>query len=286
MSKSAIDPSRLILMLLVLPAGLIVTIGYLVPALIMAAISLGVVPGEWSLSTLSFKNYLRLMTDKYYLYTIATTFLLGFIVSIITAVLAFPVGYYLARSRSRLTNLYAVLTFTPLAVGMNMLTLGWMIILGKSGFINTLLLGGGLIDQPLKLLYGWLAVIIAMTHVVFTFMVLPIEAVVRQIDPSLEKAARMLGASQLRTFFLVVIPLSLPGIMAGFLIVFLQVCGAFVLPLLLGGQSFTVMPVAIWEQMTVSFDRSFAAALSMVLITVSMLVMIVQMKIIREKPQV
>jgi ABC-type spermidine/putrescine transport system permease subunit I len=126
-------------------------------------------------------------------------------------------------------------------------------------------------------------VIVAMVHVVFTFMVLPIEAVVRQIDPSLEKAARILGAGPVRTFLEVVLPLSLPGIAAGFLIVFLQVCGAFVLPLLLGGQGFTLMPIAIWEQITVSFDRSFAATLSVALILISIVVMLFQMRIMREK---
>lgn len=283
MTRSAIDPGRLALTFLLLPAAIIVTIGYLLPGLVLIAMSVGVVPGQWTFGDVALSQYKRLFSDVYYIRAIGYTLLLGLVVSVITAILAFPVGYYLARSRSRFTSLFAVLTFTPLAVGMNMLTLGWMIILGRSGFINGLLLQGGIVEQPLQLLYGWLAVIVAMTHVVFTFMVLPIEAVVRQIDPALEKAARTLGAGPLRTFAIVVLPLSLPGVAAGFLIVFLQVCGAFVLPLLLGGQSFTVMPVAIWEQMTVSFDRSFAATLSVVLIVISMLVMILQMRILREK---
>lgn len=283
MNRSALDPGRMAVAFLLLPAMVIVTIGYLLPTLVLVAMSLGVVPGQWSFSELEITHYRRLIGDTYYLRVIGYTLTLGIIVSVITAILAFPVGYYLARSRSRLNNLYAVLTFTPLAVGMNMLTLGWMIMLGRSGFINALLLQTGAATQPLQLLYGWFAVIIAMIHVVFTFMVLPIEAVVRQIDPSMEKAARTLGAGPLRTFIEVILPLSLPGVAAGFLIVFLQVCGAFVLPLLLGGQGFTVMPIAIWEQMTVSFDRSFAATLSVVLIAISMFVMILQMRILREK---
>lgn len=283
MAKSSTDLGQLARIVLLLPATIIVIVGYVLPSLVLAAMSFGIVPGNWSFSTATTSHYARLIGDIYYLRVVGYTLLLGIIVSVLTAILAFPVGYYLARSRSRLTSLYAVLTFTPLAVGMNMVTLGWMVILGKTGFINALLLQGGVIKDPLQLLYGWGAVIVAMVHVVFTFMVLPIEAVVRQIDPSLEKAARILGAGPIRTFVEVVLPLSLPGIAAGFLIVFLQVCGAFVLPLLLGGQGFTLMPIAIWEQITVSFDRSFAATLSVALILISIVVMLFQMRIMREK---
>jgi putative spermidine/putrescine transport system permease protein len=268
---------------LLLPAVVIVVVGYVLPSLVLVTMSLGITPGQWSFSQATLDHYARLLGDIYYLRVVGYTLFLGVVVSVLTAILAFPVGYYLARSRSRMTSLYAVLTFTPLAVGMNMVTLGWMIILGKTGFINALLVQSGAITDPLQLLYGWGAVIVAMIHVVFTFMVLPIEAVVRQIDPALERAARILGAGPIRTFFEVVLPLSLPGIAAGFLIVFLQVCGAFVLPLLLGGQSFTLMPIAIWEQITVSFDRSFAATLSVALILISIVVMLLQMRIMREK---
>ncbi|MGX9391886.1 ABC transporter permease [Nitrobacteraceae bacterium UC4446_H13] len=283
MTQSSTDLGQLARIVLLLPATVIVVVGYVLPSLVLAALSLGIVPGNWSLSHATTSHYARLLGDIYYLRVVGYTLFLGVVVSVLTAILAFPVGYYLARSRSRLTSLYAVLTFTPLAVGMNMVTLGWMIILGKTGFINALLLQTGAVKDPLQLLYGWGAVIVAMVHVVFTFMVLPIEAVVRQIDPSLEKAARILGAGPIRTFVEVVLPLSLPGIAAGFLIVFLQVCGAFVLPLLLGGQGFTLMPIAIWEQITVSFDRPFAATLSVTLILISIVVMLLQMRIMREK---
>lgn len=283
MIRSSTDLGQLAQIVLLLPATIIVVVGYVLPSLVLAALSFGIVPGVWVFSEATTSHYMRLLGDIYYLRVVGYTLFLGIVVSVLTAVLAFPVGYYLARSRSRLTSLYAVLTFTPLAVGMNMVTLGWMIILGKTGFINALLLQTGAVNDPLQLLYGWGAVIVAMVHVVFTFMVLPIEAVVRQIDPSLEKAARILGAGPIRTFIEVVLPLSLPGIAAGFLIVFLQVCGAFVLPLLLGGQGFTLMPIAIWEQITVSFDRSFAATLSVALILISIVVMLLQMRIMREK---
>jgi putative spermidine/putrescine transport system permease protein len=266
---------------LLLPVVAIVVAGYVLPGLVLLAMSFGVVPARPSWAQFTVEHYERLLGDVYYARIIGYTLFFGLIVATITAIIAFPVGYYLARSRSRMTSLYAVVTFTPLAVGMNMLTLGWMIILSRTGFVNSLLTGTGIVAEPLHLLYGWGAVIVGMVHVTFTFMVLPIEAVIRQIDPALEKAARTLGASPLRTFWEVILPLSLQGIAAGFLIVFLQVCGAFVLPLLLGGQGFTVVPIAIWEQITVSSDRSFASVLSITLILVSLMVMVPQLRIAR-----
>ncbi len=269
--------------LLLLPVVAIVGVGYVLPGLVLLALSLGIVPARPDLATFTLDHYAKLLGDVYYARILGYTLLLGLAVASLTAVLAFPAGYYLARAEHRLAGLFAVLTFAPLAVGMNMLTLGWMIILGRSGLLNATLLDIGLIVQPLDLLYGWTAVIIGMVHVTFTFMVLPVEAVVRQIDPGLEKAARILGASPFRVFAEVILPLSLQGIAAGFLIVFLQVCGAFVLPLLLGGQSFTVVPVAIWEQMNVLSDRPFAAALSTCLIAISIVVMVVQIRVSRDR---
>jgi putative spermidine/putrescine transport system permease protein len=267
---------------LVGPVIVIVFAGYVLPGLALVAISVGI-PIRWPISfaTFTLQQYWRLALDAYYLKILACTFALGLGVATLTAIVAFPVAIFLARTRSGLGSFYSVLTFTPLAVGMNMLTLGWMVILGRTGFINSVLIGSGLISDPLQLLYGWGSVVVGMTHVAFTFMVLPLEAVLRRIDPGLEKAARIHGAGPIRTFIAITLPLSLQGLTSGFLIVFLQVCGAFVLPLLLGGQSTSTIPLSIWEQITVSSDRPFAAVLSVVLIAISILVMIVQLRVAR-----
>jgi ABC-type spermidine/putrescine transport system permease subunit I len=270
--------------LLLGPVLIFIGLGYLLPGIILFLMSFGH-PASFGLDIdlLSVNKYQQFLTSSYYLRILGYTLLLGLIVSLITAVAAYPVAYYLARSKSRLTSFYAILTFTPLAVGMNMLTLGWMVLLGRNGFFNSILLNVGIIDAPLSLLYNWGSVIVGLVHVTFTFMVLPIEAVLRQIDPSMERAARILGAGPMRTFALVLLPLSMEGVSAGFLIVFLQTCGAFVLPLLLGGQGFTFIPVAIWEQLTVSSDRAFAAMLSVVLVLISLVIMIVQLRLLKQR---
>ena len=270
MRKSGFSHRKVGTALLLAPVTAIVLAGYVLPSIALFATSLGIpVRFPIDLKAVTLQQYLRLALDGYYLKILAYTFALGFTVATLTAIVAFPVALFIARSRSRLSSFYALLTFTPVAVGMNMLTLGWMVILSRTGFINSLLTGSGLISDPIQFLYNWGAVIIGMVHVTFTFMVLPLEAVLRRIDPGLEKAARILGAGPIRTFFAITLPLSLQGVASGFLIVFLQVCGAFVLPLLLGGQGTSTIPISIWEQITVSSDQPFAAALSVVLIAMS-----------------
>lgn len=279
-------PSKWTSRLLVVPVLVLLVAGYLVPGLVLVLLSLGH-PASFDIrfDAFTLAKYQQFLQGSYYLRVLGYTLLLGLIVATITAVMAYPVAYYLARSRSRLTGLISVLTFTPLAVGMNMLTLGWLVILGRSGVLNSMLMSAGWIDQPLSLAYNWGSVIIGLVHVTFTFMVLPLEAVLRQIDPAMERAARILGAGRMKTFLHVLLPNSLEGISAGFLIVFLQACGAFVLPLLLGGQGFTFIPVSIWEQITVSADRAFAAVLSIILIAVSLVVMVLQLRVLRQKAQ-
>jgi len=270
--------------LLLLPAGVLVFAGYLLPGFILLAMSAGLparFDADWSKASLD--SFVAMLGDPYYAQILGKSFLLGLAVAFLTAILALPVGYYLARATGAWRGIIAVASFMPVAVGMNMLTLGWMVILGKTGFINDLLMRTGVIVEPLPLLYNWGAVVVGMIHVSFTFMVLPIEAVIRQIDPGLEKAARMLGAGPLRAFVEIILPLSAQGVAAGFLIVFLQVTGAFVLPLLLGGQGVMLVPIAVWEQVTVLNDRAFAAALSVTLILASFVVMLLQLRVMRGK---
>ena len=270
--------------LLLLPAGVLVFAGYLLPGFILLTMSAGLPArfnADWSMASLD--SFVAMLGDPYYAQILGKSFLLGLTVAFLTAILALPVGYYLARATGAWRGIIAVASFMPVAVGMNMLTLGWMVILGKTGFINDLLMRTGVIVEPLPLLYNWGAVVVGMIHVSFTFMVLPIEAVIRQIDPGLEKAARMLGAGPLRAFVEIILPLSAQGVAAGFLIVFLQVTGAFVLPLLLGGQGVMLVPIAVWEQVTVLNDRAFAAALSVTLILASFVVMLLQLRVMRGK---
>ena len=255
---------------------------YLLPAFLVLLMSAGH-PPSFSIRTdlLSAANYERLFNSGYYLKVLVRTVTLGFAVGIVAAVFGYPVAYFLVRSKSQFRPLIYVLTLIPMAVGMNMITLGWLVVLGRHGFINSFLLQIGVINEPLGLMYTWGAMIVGLTNVQFTFMVLPIAAVLKTIDPSVEQAARNLGANFFRTFLFVTLPLSLEGVAAGFLAVFMLTSGALVMPLLLGGQGDTILPVLIWEQYSVANDRSFSATLAIVLLFFSLIILLLQLQVTR-----
>jgi putative spermidine/putrescine transport system permease protein len=268
--------------ILVIPVLIFLTAFYLLPGFLVLLMSAGH-PPSFSIRTdlLSAANYERLFNSGYYLKVLVRTITLGFTVGIVTAVFGYPVAYFLVRSKSRLRPLIYVLTLIPMAVGMNMITLGWLVVLGRYGFINSFLLQIGIINEPLGLMYTWGAMIVGLTNVQFTFMILPIAAVLKTIDPSVEQAARNLGADFLRTFLFVTLPLSLEGIAAGFLAVFMLTSGALVMPLFLGGQGDTILPVLIWEQYSVANDRSFSATLAIVLLFFSLIILLLQLQVTR-----
>jgi putative spermidine/putrescine transport system permease protein len=267
---------------LLLPVVLFLVTFYVVPGALILIMSAGHPPSfDLRPELLNLVSWHRVFGSTYYLRVLAETVVLGVVVGLVAAVLAYPVAYVLARSPSRLRHVLYFLTLVPMAVGMNMITLGWLIILGRHGFINSTLQGLGIISQPIELLYTWNSLVIGLVNVLFSFMVLPIAAVLRNIEPAIEQAARNLGADPLRTFLYITLPLSLEGVAAGFLGVFMQATGAFVMPLLLGGHRNTILPVLIWEQYSVANDRNFAAVLSVILLVVAFAVLMLQMRMTR-----
>lgn len=263
---------------LAMPMAILMIVGYVLPGLLTIAVSLGNPFGSWPTGVMEFSKYVEIAQTRYFWRVLVFTLAVSAGVAVMNAILAYPVALFLARSRSRWVGLCYLITFTPLAVGMNMLTIGWLIMLGRNGVINSALMSLGVIAEPLPLAYGLSAVIIGLAHISFTFMVLPLESVLRNIEPNLEKAAASLGAPRWKVFTTVTLPLSWEGLAAGMLIVFMQSCGAFVIPLLLGGSSTVMLPVAIWEQMTVANDRAAGAALSVVLTGIALIVLAVQLR--------
>lgn len=259
-------------------SGLMIS-GFVLPGLLMLAVSLGAAPGTWGLGgALSGAKFAEMLGSAYTWRVLRFTLGVSAVVAILNAILAYPIAMFLARSRSGWRGFTLLVAFTPLAVGMNMLTIGWLIMLGKNGVINAALQALGITSGPMPLVYGVTAVVIGLAHISFTFMLLPIESVLRTIDISLERAARSLGARPWQVFLTVTLPLSFEGVAAGMLIVFMQSCGAFVIPLLLGGSGNVMLPVAVWEQMTVANDRAAGAALAVILAGIALLVLAIQLR--------
>lgn len=269
---------------LALPMLLLFAAFYILPVTFTILLSAGH-PPTLNIDTdkLSFANIQRFLGSEYYLRALLQAILLGVGVGVLGVLMGYPVALFLARSTSRLKQPIFYLTLLPMAVGQNVITLGWLVILGRNGFINSVLMMSDVIKDPLALLYTWGSLVVALVNVLFTFVVLPIAAVLRTIDPAVEQAARNLGAGPVRTFMLVTLPLSVEGVAAGFLAVFVQASTALVMPLILGGQSTTILPILVWEQFSVANDRNFSATLSVALLLVALAVLFLQMKLGRIK---
>jgi putative spermidine/putrescine transport system permease protein len=213
-------------------------------------------------------NYAKALTDELYLGTLVDTLRIALTVTVICLVLGYPVAFHLARTRSRWRGLLYGLVLSPLLVGVVIRSFGWIILLANNGIINQLLRD---FDLPrMRLMYNEFGVTLALVHIFLPFMVLPLVGAIQGIDPRLEEAARSLGASRRRVFQRVLLPLSMPGIQSGTVLVFVLACGAYVTPMLLGaGRVHTTTTTVI--QLLEQFLWPFGAALSLVLAIVGLL---------------
>lgn len=232
-------------------------------------------PEQW----LQLAAYRRALGDAYYLTVLAQTSLLSVAVTIVTLALGYPLAVAIARSTGLVKSLLIFLVVTPLLINVVVRTFGWMVVLGRSGLLNSLLRGLGI--APLDIGNGWLAILIALVHVLLPFMVLSIASSLEAIDASLEEAATTLGASPFRNFLHVVLPLSLEGVATGTLLVFSLAMGSFVTAMLMGSNSTMVLPLLVYQQLTVASDWPFAAALGTVLLAVVTLATVAQLAVVR-----
>jgi putative spermidine/putrescine transport system permease protein len=213
-------------------------------------------------------NYLDALLDPdlYYLRILWDTMALGVMTTAICLVLGYPVAYHLARSRSRFKGILYAFILSPLLVGVVVRCYGWIIILANNdGLINNTLRRLGLIETYLPLMYNTFGVSIGLVHIFLPFMILPVLGAIQSIDPALEEAAQSLGASRLRTMLRVVLPLSLPGVQAGSVLVFVLTISSYVTPILLGGFKVVIMSTLVVQQLLDAMLWPFGAALAFLL---------------------
>lgn len=245
------------------PAVLILGVGLVWPFVMMARMS--VLDRFPDPTGLTLEYYHTVLTDPYFLRIIGRTFSLAVVVTAITAVVGYPVAWFLARSRSRWKHLVFLGVISPLMVSIIVRSIGWTIILGNEGFINALLTALGIIDTPLRLMQSFWSMVAGMVHILIPFMVLSVASVLGKIDPAYAEAATVMGANPVRTFLKVTLPLSVQGIASGSVIVFCLTVGAYVTPVMLGRGKVAVMAMTIHEQMVVLVDWPTGAAVAMVL---------------------
>jgi putative spermidine/putrescine transport system permease protein len=210
-------------------------------------------------------NYATQLSDSYLLGVLGDTMLLGFTTVPICLLLGYPVAFHLARTKSRWGSLLYLLVLSPLLVGVVVRSFGWLILLSGNGVINRTLKDMGLIQTGLQLMNNRLGVTIALVHVFLPFMILPLVGVIQAIDPTLEQAARSLGASRIKVFWRLILPLSWPGIQAGTILVFVLTLSAYVTPVMLGGAQVKTMSVLVVQNLIDNFQWPVGAAQALVL---------------------
>jgi ABC-type spermidine/putrescine transport system permease subunit I len=216
-------------------------------------------------------NFVQIFETGVYLHVLWLTVRISLIVTVVSLVLGYPVAYVLARVDRAKSNLLMILVLVPFWTSILVRTYAWMVLLGQQGIINQLLLSLGVIDEPVRLLNTTFAVYVAMVHVLLPFMILPLYGVMRGIDENLLRAAQGLGARPINVFRQVVLPLSLPGVSAGCLLVFILALGFFITPALVGGPQDLMIAVLIQQQVDL-FNWPLASALAVVLLAAALLI--------------
>lgn len=258
---------------LVAPALLVLAAFFVAPLLLLAAIGVLPVDGTkimWQRPDL--RPYLHYVTDPFYLRVTLRTVEMAVGVTLATLFLGFPFAYLFTRLRTTGQMALLVLVISPILTGTVVRSYGWLVILGRRGLLNDLLTGLGLITAPIRLLFSMPGVVIALTQVMLPFMVLPIISVLARQNPSLVDAAYGLGASRAQVVRHVVLPLSVPGILAGSALVFVLAFASFTTPALVGGGNFIILPTLIYQQTQQSLDWGILSSISFVLLGTSALV--------------
>lgn len=211
-------------------------------------------------------NYLFLLSDSLYIAAYWGSVKTAFIATVACLLLGYPMAYAMARAPARWQLLLLLLVMLPSWTSFLIRVYAWMGILSNSGLINNLLIGMGFIDTPLRMMNTQFAVTIGIVYAYLPFMVLPLYAHLTRMDNSLLEAAADLGSRKLNTFIKVTLPLSMGGIVAGSMLVFIPAVGEFVIPELLGGPDTLMIGKVLWEEFFLNRDWPVASALAMVML--------------------
>jgi putative spermidine/putrescine transport system permease protein len=255
---------------LVGPATVFVAAGLLVPLAILLRYSFNAMdPRRIMQETFSLDNYVKFFADPYYTGVLWTTLRVAALCTLVCLVMALPLAYVLARTQTRFKNVLIMLVVLPLFVGNAVRAAGWMTIFGSRGFLNVTLMQLGIIHQPLEIMYTENAVVAGIIAVNLPYMVLTLQSVIEGINRNVEEAAFSLGAGPATMFRRVLLPLSLPGILAGTILTFILSMNAYATPVLLGGPKFRMMGPLIYGQFELN-NWPFGASAAFILMTATL----------------
>ncbi len=220
--------------------------------------------------TFTLAHYQRALSQGIYLTILWRTILISFLTTVCCLLLGYPVAYLMAHASDRTRGLILALVLIPFWTSILVRVFAWIAILGRNGIINSTLINAGLVESPLPMLYNTFSVLLGMTHVMLPYMILPCYSVMQNIPRELTNAAENLGATAWRAFLRVYLPLSLPGVGAGCLLVFIVSGGFFITPALLGGPKGIILSQLIEQEVADATNWAFASALSGILLIVTL----------------
>lgn len=259
--------------LCVAPLYLFTIVFVLGPVLYMVAVSFAQnEPGTGFRWAFTLENFARLR-DPVYVRCFTESLRLALSTTVLNVLVGYPFGYYMARLGAKGKRVMLFLIMVPFWTSSLIRLYGWIILLQAKGVLNNALIGLGLIDTPLKILYTYPAVLIGMVYGLLPFMILAVYTSVEKMDWTLVEAARDLGASRVKAFFTVTLRLTLPGLLSGVILTFIPSMGLFFIADLLGGNKIVLVGSLIQDQMTRGGNQPFAAALALILAVLTTLLL-------------
>jgi len=268
MRRRAVDRDRRMAILLASPAVVVLIVLFALPLVLLLV---GSVMGA---SGLSLSAYGKLLGEAYYRGVIWNSLKLALLTTGFAFAIGYPAAFALARARGFMRSALLATLFLPLAASVIVKAFAWTILLRGDGIVNTVLIAFGIVDEPIRLIFTETALVIGSVNVFLPFMILPIYTVVAQLDPRLPEAAATLGASPLVAFLRVIVPLSLPGVIAGVALVFSLSVSAYVVPSLLMGERYPTLSTTIAKAFLLARDPMLGAAAGVVLLTIAVLVVV------------
>ena len=224
---------------------------------------------------ITLENYFYILSDFYYIRSFLNSIVLAFISTFFCILIGFPLAFYIATSDIKLRNILLILVIIPFWSSFLLRVYAWKIILQNNGVLNLILLKLGIISEPLQLLYNQYAVIMGIVYTYLPLMILPLYGYLNKFDLNLIDASKDLGLNRIKSFFRVILPLSIPGIIAGSLLVFIPVVGEFIIPEMLGGSDKLYYGKILWEEFFVNRNWPGASALAFTGIIVLVLPIII-----------
>jgi spermidine/putrescine transport system permease protein len=268
--------------ILFLPPLLWLGIFFVVPLVLMAIFSFSPATTTSLFGWIpTLKQYLQAASDESYWRLLGISVLMALNVAVISILLSYPIAFFLAFRAGKRANLFLVLLLIPFWTSYLLRVMAWKFMLGSEGVINSFLEYTRIIQAPLTaLLYNRSAVVVTLIYVWIPFSTLPILAALQRIDLALFEAAADLGANPLRQFLRVTLPLSLPGVLAAFFMVFIPTVGEYVTPLLVGGSRGSMYGNIIQDFFTKSANWPLGSALSMIMLSATMIMVLVATRLI------